>query len=225
MRLTLLTLGLAALAAPLNAQVGRDADRPLQDGGVTVPGWSGRVDPSAEKQGVKITAARFVPAGDGMHVTSGPPAIYWNPVHRGSGSYTVKATFTQTRGPNAEYYGLFVGGSRLEAAGQNYLYCVIAGNGTFTVKHRFGGEVHELAGRTSHAAIHKANGRGEATNEVAWRVTSARTSCLVNGTEVWGYASRDLVGPGKLESNDGVVGLRVNHNLDVHVAGFTLSTP
>lgn len=226
MRIPLLTLGLVALAAPLAAQAGGDRDRPVPEGGIKVPGWSGRVDPNEEKQGVKITATRLVPEGDGMHVTSGPAAIYWNPANRGTGSYTVKATFTLGRGARgAEYYGVFAGGSRLDAAGQNYLYCVIAANGTFTVKHRFGGEVHELAGRTAHAAIRKASAQGEATNEVAWRVTPARTSCLVNGTEVWGYPSRDLVGPGKLESNEGVVGLRVNHNLDLRITGFALTRP
>lgn len=200
-----------------------DPDKLVKDGGVMVPGWSGRLDPAAEKRGAKITDARFFPAGDGMHVTAGPPAIYWLPANKGTGAYSVKATFTQTKAPaHAEYYGLFMGGTQLDKEDQNYLYCVLSGDGTFTVKHRYGGEVHELAGRTANPAIRKANAEGQATNEVAFKVTGARTSCLINGTEVWGYASKDLVGPGKLVSTDGVVGIRVNHNLDIHIAGFAL---
>ena len=64
---------------------------------------------------------------------------------------------------------------------------------------------------------------GKATNQVGWKVTKERTSCVVNGTEVWGYASPSLVGEGKLESLDGVVGIRVNHNLEVQVSGFAVS--
>lgn len=216
-------LALAVLPAIAMAQ-GSDPDKLVKDGGVMVKGWSGRLDPQAEKRGAKITDAKFFEVGGGFHITSGPPAIYWSNANVGKGNYTVKATFTQTKAPeHAEYYGLLMGGSKLDQAMQNYLYCAITGNGTFVVKHRIGEEVHELAGRTASPAIKQANAAGQATNEVAWKVTKDRTSCMVNGTEVWGYASSSLIGDGKLESNDGVVGIRVNHNLDVHIAGFALA--
>jgi hypothetical protein len=211
-----------AVSNVLAAQA-RDPDKLVKDGGVLVPGWVGRLDPAAEKRGAKLTDAKFFPAGDGMHVTAGPPAIYWHPANKGTGAYTVKATFTQTRAPeHPEYYGLFMGGSQLEKEPQNYLYCVLAGNGTFTVKHRYGGEVHELAGRTASPAIRKASAEGQATNEVALKVTPERTACVINGTEVWGYANKALIGPGKLVSTDGLAGIRVNHNLDIHVSGFVI---
>ena len=206
------------------AQGGPDrADKPVKDGGVTVKGWQGRIDPSAEKAGKKLSDAALSPMGDGMHATSGPAAIYWNNANRGKGTYTAKATFTQTKAPaRLEFYGMFIGGTDLRGDKQNYLYCLVTGAGVFLVKHRVGGEVHDLAARTEHAAINRANAAGTATNEVAWQVTPERTSCLVNGKEVWGYASKDLIGPGKLETLDGIAGIRVNHDLDVHVAGFDL---
>lgn len=224
MRSVMMAIACAALPGLVAAQSGGDPDKLVKDGGVQVPGWTGRLDPAAEKRGAKITDARLWSMGPGMHVTAGPPAIYWNPTNTATGTYTAKATFAQTKAPeHAEYYGMFIGGTNLDKPGQNYLYCAISGNGTFVVKHRLGDEVHELAGRTAHAAIRQADAAGKASNEVAWKVTPERTSCLVNGTEVWGYASKDLVGPGKLESTDGIAGIRVNHNLDVHIGGFGLA--
>lgn len=218
-----LSFALITLPHVATAQ-GSDPDKLVKDGGVLVKGWSGRVDPQAEKRGSKIADARFADLAGGWRVTAGPPAIYWNPANAGTGAYTAKATFAQVKATeHAEYYGLFIGGSRLDGPKQNYLYCAIAGNGTFTVKHRIGDEVHELAGRTANAAIKVVDASGKASNQVGWRVTKDRTSCLVNGTEVWGYASPSLVGEGKLESLDGIVGIRVNHNLEVQVSGFSVA--
>jgi hypothetical protein len=205
---------------------GSDPDKLVKDGGVLVKGWSGRVDPQAVKRGSKITDAKFADLAGGWRVTAGPAAIYWNGANVGSGAYTATATFVQVKPTeHAEYYGLFIGGSKLDGAKQNYLYCAIAGNGTFTVKHRVGDEVHELAGRTANPAIKAVDASGKATNQVGWKVTKDRTSCLVNGTEVWVYASPSLVGEGKLESLDGIVGIRVNHNLEVQVSGFSIGKP
>ena len=213
----------SALPVTATAQAG-DPDKLVKDGGVMVKGWSGRVDPQAVKRGSKITDAKFADLAGGWHVTAGPAAIYWNAANVGAGAYTAKATFVQLKATeHAEYYGLFIGGSKLDGPKQNYLYCAIAGNGTFTVKHRVGDEVHDLAGRTANAAIKAVDASGQATHQVGWKVTTERTSCVVNGTEVWGYASPSLVGEGKLESLDGVVGIRVNHNLEVQVSGFAIS--
>lgn len=191
--------------------------------GVLVKGWKARLDPQAERDGKRLTDLTFRAEGDMYEVIAGAPAIYWNPASVGRGAYRASATFTQLRGTaSAEYYGLFIGGSRLDGKAQNYLYCAIAGNGTFLVKHRIGDEVHELAGRTAHRAVRGADPAGLAVNRLAWRVTAARTSCLVNGVEVWGYTSAALVGEGKLESLDGIAGVRVNHGVEVRIAGFTV---
>lgn len=217
----LVLLSIAPLVA--SAQSG-DPDKLVTNGGVMVKGWTGRLDPQAEKQGRKLTDAKFFPAGDGMHVTSGPPAAFWSSSNVGSGQYSVKATFTQTKAPaHPEAYGLFIGGSKLEADKQNYLYCVVFGTGMFSVKHRFGSEVHTLVDRKVNAAIHQADASGQATNELTWKVDASTVSCLINGTSVASFPKADVIGDGKLESTDGIYGIRVNHNLDVHIAGFAMS--
>lgn len=198
-------------------------DKPVKGGGVTVKGWHGRIDPSAEKEGRKLSDATFAPSAGGIQVISGPPAIYWNPSNKANGSYTATAMFAQVNATaHASAYGVFIGGTDLAGPRQNYLYCLVTGAGTYQVKHRVGNEVHDLAARTEHAAIRKTDAGGRATNEVAWKVTPERTSCLVNGTEVWGYASKNLLGPGKLETLDGIAGLRITHDLKLHVSGFAV---
>ena len=189
----------------------------------TAQAWVGRLDPAAEKRGARITENTVLESGDGLRVTTGASAIYWHPTHTASGTYTVKASFVHGGGSTTEFYGLFIGGSQLQKGPQNYLYCVVAGNGTFAVRHVNGQEGNQLAGRTASPAIRRTNADGQATNEVAWRVSADRTSCLVNGTEVWGYATRALVGPGRLLSTDGPAGIRVNQGLDVRVAGFAIT--
>ena len=46
-----------------------------------------------------------------------------------------------------EAYGVFMGGTKLDSDDQNYLYCVVFGTGMYSIKHRFGGEVHTLVDR------------------------------------------------------------------------------
>jgi hypothetical protein len=191
--------------------------------GILVDGWMGRLEPQAEKRGGTLKDVRLATMGSGVQATTGPAVAFWQPTAVGKGVYTVRATFAQTaaqRGP--DHYGLFVGGSNLGNNRQNYLYCAIAGSGTFVVRHRLGDELHELAGRTVHAAIRRTDASGRASNDLQWRVTPDRTSCVVNGTEVWSFSSRALVGPGKLESTDGIAGLRIDGNLDVLVSGFSV---
>jgi len=218
----LVSVILAAAASTAGGQA--TPDKLAKGAGVTVKGWQGRVDPSAEKEGQKITDATFALVRGAIRVTSGPPAIYWNPSNKARGRYAARASFTQTKvTEHSSAYGLFIGGTDLAGPRQNYLYCLITGTGAYLVKHRVGNEVHDLAARTEHAAITRADAAGTVTNEVAWDVTAERTSCLVNGQEVWGYASKGLIGEGKLETLDGIAGIRVNHDLDVHVSGFAVT--
>ena len=218
MRRLLVAGVLVGMLAPAAARAqGSDPDKNVKDGGVLVKGWTGRTD----KKEQDIKNAKFFEVGGGLHVTAGPPAIYWNPANTASGDYTVKATFTQTKAPaHPEAYGVFMGGTTLDADSQNYLYCAVFGTGMFSIKHRFGSEVHTLVERKPSDAIRKADAEGKATNEIAWKVTGDKVACVINGTEVQSFPKADLIGNGKLVSTDGIYGLRVNHNLDVHVAGF-----
>lgn len=198
----------------ISAQQMKDPDKKVMDGGVKVAGWEVRLD----KADAKVEDLKFVSMGPGFHVTSGPAAIYWNPANAAKGNYTVKASLTQTKAPtHREAYGVFIGGDDLKDDDQSYLYVVIAGTGEYTIKHRAGSQTHTVVNWTASPALKKADEAGKATNEIAIEVGND-VRVLLNGTEVWKQAKGQVMG-----STDGQVGLRVNHNLDVHVGSFSVT--
>ncbi len=211
---TALTL-LVLAAAPLAAQM-KEKDPDIKAGGGALPaGWTGRTD----RENQQLSDAKFVTMGKGFHVTSGPAAIYWNAGHDVAGPFTASATFTQMKAPShPEAYGIFFMGKKLITPEQDYAYMLVRGDGKVMVKHRAGKDVHTIIDWTESAAVNKQDASGKATNTLtvdASRPDSARL--LVNGKQV------AAIPGGHLGSTDGVVGLRVNHNLDVHVADFTVS--
>jgi hypothetical protein len=211
---TALSLMLLA-AAPLAAQMKNSDPDKKADGGKLPAGWMGRTD----RANTKLEDAKFVTMGTGYHVTSGPAAIYWNEKHKVTGPFTASATITQTKAPaHPEAYGIFFMGNKLDTPEQSYAYLLVRGDGKYLVKHRAGTELHNIMDWTESPAVHKADANGKATNTVgvdASKPDSVRL--LVNGVQVAAM-------PGShVGSTDGYVGLRVNHNLDVHVSDFAVS--
>jgi len=186
-----------------------------QAGGLTIPGWTMRLD-KAGNPAAKVTA---VTMGKGYHFTSGPAAIYYDAENVVSGSYTAKASFTQTKAPmHPEAYGLFVGGKDLQGDAQRYLYFIVRGDGKYAIKHRLGSEVHTVADWAAHTAVKTADAQGKATNALEVRADAQRVRFLVNGVEVKAMPRAQLA-----DVDGGVVGLRVNHMLDLHVDGFAVT--
>jgi hypothetical protein len=203
----------------------QDADRKVAGGGISVPGWQGKVDPGAAKKGLSTADSKFVQDGKSLHLTIGPAATYWNPANTAKGDYTVKASFKEPKmsTDHPHPYGLFIGGNKLDSDQQSFVYCVAYGDGTFLVRGFNGETVTTVAKRQPNAAVNKAAADGSVTNAISWTVKGNRAECAINGTVVAGFDKTELVGPGKLESTDGIYGLRVSHNLDVIVSDFGMS--
>jgi hypothetical protein len=206
-----------------------DPDRVIPGGGISVQGWTGKIDASSVSQGRTLNDAKFEQEAGNLHVTTGPAASFWNPANKASGDYTVKGTFTEPKYMNLNShphsYGLFIGGNDLGTDQQSLLYCATYGNGTFIVR-GFGPAPFQLNGRMGAAnpAIHKAAGQNQpVTQEIALSVKGGRVECSINGTTVAGYDKAEVVGPGKLKSTDGVYGLRFTHNVETVIAGFGVS--
>ncbi|MBA3672803.1 MAG: hypothetical protein H0W68_12390 [Gemmatimonadaceae bacterium] len=200
-------------------------------GGITVAGWNGRVDDKEAKSGMTISSAKFTDMAGGIHVTTGPAATYWNPANVAKGSYTVRATFNEPKYMNLNShphpYGVVVGGNDLGSDQQSYLYCAVNGNGSFIVR-GMGPAAFALNGGRgeTNAAVNKAAAKGEpVTNEVAVKVAGDKVECAINGKTVASYDRSALVTAGRLKSTDGTYGLRFAHNTDVHVSGFSVTTP
>ena len=201
-RLVLIVL-IACLAAPLAAQVPE--------------GWKMRVDRSRSAEDPDDRPdLTFTTMGKGFHVAGGPAGTFWNPKNVATGNYALKATFNLNKpSSHTNYYGLVFGGSGLESASQAYVYFVVAQNGTYLIRHRTGdGDlVSDVKARASHAAVRQPDVTGRSSNTLEVRVSGDTVSYVVNGTVVH-------TGPKGAIKTDGIVGFRVNHQLDVAVEGF-----
>jgi hypothetical protein len=210
---------------------GQDGARTVAGGGVSAPGWTGKIDASEERTGQVLNNSRLTQTGNVLHVTTGPAVTYWNPANKATGDYTVKATFLEPKymsiNDHPHPYGIVIAGNDLGTAQQSYLYCAAYGDGTFIVR-GFGPEAFQMGGRRpeANAAVHRAAGRGQpVTQEIAVSAKGDRVECAINGTVVAGYAKAALVTAGKLKSTDGVYGIRFAHNTDATVTGLAVTKP
>src|SRR5690242_299669 len=190
-------LGCLTLPRVCRAQ---EVSRSVAGGGISVPGWQGKIDAQEERRGRSLTDARLAQEGDALHVTTGPAVNYWNPANRASGDYTVKAAFTEPKYMNLNDhphpYGVFIAGNDMDGDNASYLYCEAYGNGTFIVR-GFGPAPFQMNGRRGEAndAVHKASGPGTpVSQEVAMSVKGDKVSCSINGKEVASYDKAAVVG-------------------------------
>lgn len=207
----------ATLVAPLAAQ-DNDPTTKVTGGGLPA-GWMLRFDPSRRGPEPKPTDVNFRAMGNGWHLTSGPAALYYRSADAPKGDFTLSATISQAKSSNHEAYGLFFAGKDLQTANQNYAYIVVHPNGgKFLINHRTSdGAPTSVVPYTVSPAIHKDDpATGAASNTITIRVAGDMVHFLINGTEVKALSKSEL----GLASTDGLVGLRLNHNLDVHIADF-----
>ena len=229
-----LALGASAM---LVAQAGGRAAAPAQTegnrlvagGGITAPGWAGKLDPADEAKGQKVSDAKLAMVGNVLQVTTGPAITYWNPANKATGNYTIKATFNEAKYMNLNDhphpYGIVIAGNDMGTADMSYLYCAAYGNGMFIVR-GFGPAPFQMNGRRGEAgpSVHTAAGPGSpVTQEIAMSVKGDKVECAINGTVVASYDKAALVAPGKLKSVDGVYGIRFAHNTEGTVTGLAMT--
>jgi hypothetical protein len=208
----LLTLSL--LSTSLAAQSAENT-RSVTRGGELPAGWTARPDKGGDPKDIK-----FVVMEPGYHLTLGPATILYRKEDRAKGPFHTLATFHQMkRWEHPEGYGLFFGGQNLEGPNQSYTYFLVRDDGTFNVKVRRGDKVAQYSdGWEANSAIKKADSKGATSNvlEIDAKIDPKRISFKVNGKEV------DWMPAHFADNLKGIVGLRVNHNLDIHVEGFAL---
>ena len=129
-----------------------ETSRSIAGGGVSVPGWTGKIDAGEQRQGKTINDAKFEKDGGALHVVTGPAVTYWSSDNKATGNYTVKATFKEPKYMNLNShphpYGIVIAGNDLGTAQQSYLYCAAYGNGNFIVR-GFGPAPFQMNGRAT----------------------------------------------------------------------------
>ena len=217
------------LMSGANVAQAQETSRTVAGGGISVAGWTGKIDASEERAGQKLENAKLAGTPDSLVATTGPAVVYWNPANVASGNYTVKATFSEPKymsvNDHPHPYGIVIGGNELGTDQQSYLYCAAYGNGNFIVR-GFGPAAFQMNGRRgeANAAVKKAAGKDQpVSQEIAVVVKGDAVDCVINGTVVGSYPKADLVTAGKLKSTDGMYGLRFGHNTEVVVTGLTMT--
>jgi len=205
-----------------------EASRGVTGGGISVDGWTGKIDAKEAQAGMTLNSAKLAKEGNALHVTTGPAVTYWNPKNKASGDYTVSATFNEPKYMNLNNhphpYGIVIAGNDLGTDKESYLYCAAYGNGKFIVR-GFGPAPFQMNGRGAEdPAVNKAAGVGEpVTQEIALSVKGDKVECSINKKVVASYNKTDLVTEGKLKSTDGVYGIRFAHNTEALVTGLKVS--
>ena len=230
--LALVALAMLSVPTANFSQGGQmETSRGVAGGGISVSGWTGKIDAKEETAGMTLNSAKFAKDSDALHVITGPAVTYWNPANKATGDYTVKATFKEPKymslNNHPHPYGIVIAGNDLGTDQQSYLYCAAYGNGNFIVR-GFGPAAFQMNGPRGAAdpAVNKAAGPGEpVTQEIAMSVKGDKIECAINNKVVASYNKSDLVAPGKLKSTDGVYGLRFAHNTEALVTGLQVTKP
>lgn len=202
MRLPLPLLALALVSATAAAQ---EFERPAE--------WMVRLD----RSGASEADLYFVAMPPGWHITSGPAGILYDPSRAAAGAFRLTAETFLFPGDRPEGFGVFFGGRELSGPDQAYTYFLIRKDGRFLVKTRAGAETKVVVPWTAHTAIVPHEGGEEPVkNVLAVDVGPEEVHFSVNGERVTSVPRAEL-------ECDGVVGLRVNHALNVHVSSLTVT--
>lgn len=187
-------------------------------------GWTVRVDGAHAGHDTTATTVpsakdvTFVVMKPGWHITTGPSVILFDPTRKAAGAYAVKSeTFLFDPGTRREAYGILIGGRQLDGDMQAYTYFVIRRSGEFLIRRRTGATTATVRDWTAAPAIRKYDEKRadeqSVKNVLEIKVAADTTAFLVNGVEVARVPTRDI-------DTDGIVGLRVNHQLNIHVSSL-----
>lgn len=205
LRRVLLIAAIVAFAAPAAAQA--------QD-------WQVRNDQSQSASDPDNTPEiQFTALGTGgFRYVGGPAGTLWMPSETATGNYTLSATFTLNEpSSHTTYYGLVFGGSNLDAANQQYLYFLVAQDGTFLIKRRDGEGTSDIQSGTDNGAVMMPSGAGRSANTLEVRISGDTITYVVNRVVV-----HTTPKTGATAVTDGIVGARINHVTNVTVSNFRL---
>lgn len=186
-----------------------ESDPDMRPAGATgLPsGFLGRVD----RADAQLSDAKYVVTGNSWEITTGPSHILYSPTHTGSGSYTATATFEQLERPrHPEAFGIIIGGRDLDGPNQTYTYFLVRGTGEAFAQRRDGANLTRLSAWAPNQAVPAADSAGRQTYRLLVTVHPDSVRFLVNDAVALALPKGDL-------PTDGIVGLRVNHNLRLRV--------
>ena len=200
-----------------------DPQNPAGENGAVPFDWSVRLDRpdpnaviGANADSADIFFVNMVP---GWHITTGPSAIFYHPNSTAGGEY--EATLDVhlfDPGERREAFGMIIGGQNLSDDNQTYDYFLIRNSGEFLIKRRIGADTQLIQDWTASDAIVRYTDPSVSSvlNTLAVRVGETEVAFVIND-EVVATHPRDIV------NTEGLVGLRINHALNVHVSNLAVN--
>jgi hypothetical protein len=191
------------LAAPLAAQDNAPPE-----------GWMVRLDRADRGESLQ-----FQNMPPGFHLTTNRAAgVFYHPDRVASGEYKLSSTIYlfDPGERHRESYGLIFGGSDLQGSGQAYTYFIIRDTGEFLIKRRHGETTSDVMAWTATDAIMAYPGGDEQGKNTLGVVVGAETvDFYINDTKVASLPRSNV-------DTDGIVGVRANHGLNLHVTDVTV---
>jgi hypothetical protein len=151
----------------------------------------------------------------GWHVTTRPGAILFEPSYASRGRFVLESESFLFPGTSAAGFGVFAGGSGLEGKAK-YVAFLIRRDGSAAIESVDSGRVTSLYPWTKAAAVLPGKPDGDVKNVLRVEAEASAVTFLVNGQKVAEI-------PREGASLDGIVGLRVGENLNLHVTNLDLT--
>lgn len=168
------------------------------------------IDIGSDEEQADIYFVNMVP---GWHITTGPAAIFWHPASVANGAYRAETVIHlfDPKGRN-EAFGLFIGGENLDGEDQQYSYFLLRNNGEFLIKNREGSETSVVKNWSPAPSMvqYSDSTKSSVKNKLAVEIQGSSTTFFINDKKVATVPTSELY-------TDGIVGLRINHRLNVHV--------
>ena len=206
MRFMTLAAAFSLGAFPLAGQQNVEGERPAS--------WRVRFD----QANADTSSLMFVTMSPGWHITTGPAGIFYDPGNTAVGEFRLESEIFlfPTNGRDREAFGIIFGGRSLDGPNQAYSYFLIRNTGSFIVKRRNGSEAPTVHPWTESDAIVKQSGEDTAKNILAIVVGAETVDFLINNQNVATIPRSEL-------DVDGIVGLRANHSINMHVTSLIVT--
>jgi len=182
-------------------------DKPIAGSGKLPGDWKVRFDkPDARLETVAVTEEK-----DALTFETGPAGIYYKPNMKAEKDYEISASFSQLeRAAQAEEFGLFIAGNDLDEDTQSYTTFLVRQDARFAIQKRTGAVTKNAVAWRQVPAMKEFKGV-KTTHTLIIRALGNTVRFSIGDKEV-ARLTRAQVG------GDGVVGLRINHNLHVQVS-------
>lgn len=151
----------------------------------------------------------------GWHITTGPPAIVYDPANQARGRFAIEAEAFLFPGQGNDGYGVFLGGSSLASDNASWVAFLVTRDGSATVQRHRAGSTSELVPLMKTTAVKPYPGEGTAHNIIRVLVQGDSVTFSANGQRIVALHRETL-------ALEGTFGFRIGRDVNVHLSNLDL---